>query len=311
MRNIFASSSERHAETILRQLQSLRDEDKLAVSYPKDRKSNDLSHMVEVWRQCIPLLPKSVVDRLSYNMPEGTKLWLSSYEGCLQHLHISLCTFENYALPGCRKVDASEPNVYGRILRLNRNFNFEDKAMEGWGARIFDSSQRGMGMATQGLVNFIDLGIQLGMRKMTIKADEIGAYCWAKYGFLPMPESCGNLRDKLRLRLQACESALPQNVYSQAIRLLQLDDPKMLWKIADLDYDLNGTRLGKRLLLPDFERFFPDYERIFLRSNRNLEWRGELKFANADQMARFHAYLQSRNAPSGALNTPTLIPLFA
>lgn len=121
----------------------------------------------------------------------------------------------------------------------------------------------------------------LGYNKVKVHANiDVGAYTWARYGFVPELNSWSSLRagiaDKLD-RLAASGKVNPR-AYTQVKGLLESRDPRTIWNIADIREPFSDPQkpktntLGKALLL-------------------GSSWHGSLDLSDAATMERFNKYV--------------------
>lgn len=116
-----------------------------------------------------------------------------------------------------------------------------------------------------------------GFSRIDLKSGkEVGAYAWARYGFLPTRESWSELRSLVRERMSRL--GLQDDDARLVRRFLGEPDQQGLWDLADLRTPVawrgREETLGFALL-------------------EGLNWEGTLNFGDAAQMRRFWAYVRS------------------
>lgn len=138
------------------------------------------------------------------------------------------------------------------------------------------------------------------MKKIGMWANYMGAYAWARIGFMPEQKDWNSLKDELGKRLDFIEQHPPQKegllpyTYIDALRkALASDDPKSYWFIVDQEHSCYGTSLGKLLTLPLKElpeSFSRPGAEAGLRSE--LTWHGFLDLNDSDCARRFEACMK-------------------
>ncbi len=98
---------------------------------------------------------------------------------------------------------------------------------------------------------------RLGVRRVTMIADEVGSYAWVRYGFRPVVEGEENwymLRQKIAKKLDDLEKnrVIDRKIRKQVLDLLASNDPNTIEQIADLrtnvtQYDDNGNKITSAL----------------------------------------------------------------
>ena len=110
-----------------------------------------------------------------------------------------------------------------------------------------------------------------------------GGYAWAKYGFYPLPATWNVLKRKLKRGLE-----FYSNLYSfsasemQRINaILDSNNPKRIWDIADLDRHLTTRTVGER------EVNITVGKQLLLGEN----WNGEIDLTNSQALSRLLEYI--------------------
>ena len=124
------------------------------------------------------------------------------------------------------------------------------------------------GIGKKVLKESVDLYKQIGMRSVDLEAGgSVGKYAWARYGFK---------MDKEEWRYYADDIINLQKIDDPALlRILNSDDPKSLWRLADYVDDA-GEKVGKRIML------------------EADAWVGKIDLDDAAAMKRFDNYISRR-----------------
>jgi hypothetical protein len=135
----------------------------------------------------------------------------------------------------------------------------------------------------------IDIYQNIGIDRVGLSAGDVGAYAWAKYGWLPQSvEEWRNLKKGIKTRMEAMAQEAPKGQpYGRidpedrrdVLAMLRSNRPSVIWGVADLTTPTGGENrggrpltLGKALLL-------------------DQKWRGTLDLNNPRQMRRFDDYV--------------------
>ena len=129
------------------------------------------------------------------------------------------------------------------------------------------------------MANRLALAHVSGIEKISSIFGVVGAYAFARVGFLPHPDQWVALRAQIEARLDSnvYASAMTDDQIQTVRDIIQSPDPKALWKVADLrdqitDMDGQQVPLGSFML-------------------RRLMWMGEFDLNNSDQMDRAKSYI--------------------
>lgn len=129
------------------------------------------------------------------------------------------------------------------------------------------------GIAKDILSSSFSLYEQLGVNRVELFANiDVGGYAWAKYGFSPTSASAPTLAAYLRDKLNDFDLSPAARAATTKLIDGLPNDPTLIWAISDIDIPMNGSTLGKQLLL-------------------GSRWRGELVLKNETAMRRFNAYV--------------------
>lgn len=116
---------------------------------------------------------------------------------------------------------------------------------------------------------------QMGVNSVKLEANvEMGAYAWAKYGWVPSVQDWNVLRKKL-----ASQVGLIDGVSEEAQDVIEIvlasPDPKAIWLLVDLQEEIDGMPVGLALLAGE-------------------SWVGTLDRTDPVAMARFNLYVNQQ-----------------
>jgi hypothetical protein len=134
----------------------------------------------------------------------------------------------------------------------------------------------GAGLAKKAMGNLVDLLQRSStVTKVNLYANiKVGAYAWAKYGFVPSQMEWNGLKRSLKDRLDY----LPDDVGQRVGPMLKSDDPRVLWAVSD---DPRG-------------------DDIMIENG----WNGTLNFDDEQAMRRFNAYIGKSPVDDLPLHVP-------
>lgn len=167
-----------------------------------------------------------------------------------------------------------------RIGTITRSFNPESKTAYHGYLRV-DEGVRRTGLVPTMLKNQIDLYQKLGIEKVKLSANiDVGAYAWAKYGWLPSAMEWGMLRSRFEAQLNAGYVALdPTSNWGrhQLLDILHNPDPRAIWDLSDINHldTRSGEKIGKALLL-------------------HKSWGGTLDLKDEATVRRFYDYVATK-----------------
>lgn len=124
----------------------------------------------------------------------------------------------------------------------------------------------------------VDLYRRQGIDDVGVTAgDQVGGYAWARYGFVPYTSSWDGLKQDLYHELYGLGSRISSADRAAMEKILQSDDPKAVWNVADYRAPVRGQRdpLGKHLLL-------------------GQSWGGKMDLHDPDVLDRFYNYVGDR-----------------
>lgn len=94
---------------------------------------------------------------------------------------------------------------------------------------------------------------KMGVKEVSLEADDVGSYAWVRYGFRPGKEGekgWAELREKMTERLQGMEAegSISEETAGKVKALLKSDEPNTIKAIADLDTEIPepGLQKGKK-----------------------------------------------------------------
>lgn len=124
---------------------------------------------------------------------------------------------------------------------------------------------------------------KLGMEKVEVHADiDVGAYAWAKYGFVPKQESWNALRSNLGTRIKAVEmgsTTVDKAALADFKKLLSDPNPKTIWKVVD--HPAKVTVGGKDTTVA----------KAIMTGSAAPHWYGSLDMRDKETMNRFQSYV--------------------
>ena len=189
--------------------------------------------------------PRSLAERLASGLP-GNKTFTYSIDGQLNRFALD--------------TDGREGNAViwysSSVLEMREAHFYED------GIQI-DEKRRGAGLVQLLLGNIADLADEIAIPRISLHAENIGGYSWARAGAVPVGETMF-LRDDLLRRMDriAVRRELTSERFGVAVELIQglRKEPRAIWAIAALSdvvtsahmRDINGPKsmtLGRELLI--------------------------------------------------------------
>jgi len=145
-------------------------------------------------------------------------------------------------------------------------------------------SAQGKGLSKGVLSNQMKLWEEIGVERVELNANiNVGGYAWSRYGFKPTQGEWNKLRKSLRD--DVARSNLTGDEKSILLKVLNSDDPRGIWTVADMsrkvtnkDVFVVGLKKDKPLKIG---------QRLLMDSN----WNGGLDLKDQEQMERFRNYL--------------------
>ena len=170
------------------------------------------AEFLSLWNQFVSLSPRAFYDDLAFEI-EGLRLEFWIYPTGTGGTTVTLDELGTEIL-------------FGEIA-----FDFERKAVDLKELRVNPANQ-GRGLSKLFMRNLVQLSKALDMKGIDLYATEGGAYTFARMGVLPTQEAWLELREQIRRRVDALP--LSEAERKHILTLLESDDPKTIWKIADL-----------------------------------------------------------------------------
>ena len=96
------------------------------------------------------------------------------------------------------------------------------------------------GVAKKILSNLLAAAQCTGFDRINLYADDVGSYLWARAGFTPYASDMPSLCKELTKRIGELQA--PEDERNALLRMVNVFDPKCLWRIAD-------TKYGKEVLV--------------------------------------------------------------
>jgi len=148
---------------------------------------------------------------------------------------------------------------------------------------------------------------RMGVSSVFLTANlDVGAYAWAKYGFLPKKNDWNQLRDSRYLgmfsmdkRLSLVKGQLSESEYKHVQSLLENKDPRTIFQVSDLTIQIDLAKVRKPQILPDHRH----YANAFGHRKGSIslgkflllaqEWEGHFDLSDSECNNRFHTYIES------------------
>lgn len=239
--------------------------------------------------------PEKFKEDFLEGMPHGTKLSIT-IRGTLGHVNLNMSYkgddgsfyFEREIDKKCKTVHHSGAECKGEISKQG----------------IHKKVQR----------RYFDLYKKRGLKKVSITAGDVGAYVWAKLGFIPN-DSQYTIEDMIKKRIDFMQNnpppdggeCLDKGHAAVLKKALETGDPKALWFIVDQDWTYGGHKLGKLLTLSWHE--FKNLEQTYLDTHEDREalpflceglcWSGVLDLTDKDMKRRIKSYLSPGEEQKG------------
>lgn len=179
---------------------------------------------------------------------------------------------------GKAQIAGSLTDAKGKVVgEINRVITIapEGRSVEHVLFRLNKSAQGG-GSAKAALKSSVAAYKKAGMKRIDVHAGlDVGGFTWARFGFVPRQQYWDRMRARTllgKLDDMLDGGTIPQSTYDRMTSVLELSDPRAMWKIADATELVDGVPLGKALLLES-------------------DWIGMLDLSDAATMARFDRYV--------------------
>ena len=170
------------------------------------------AEFVSLWNRFISLSPRAFYDLLALDF---------------QGLRIEFWLYPTGVGGATVTLDALEKEILFSEIAID----FERKRVELKELRV-DPANQDRGLSRLFMRNLVELSTALDMSGMDFYATEVGAYAFARMGGVPTKESWLELREQIRARVETLPLSEAQR--NEVIALLESDDPRTIWKIADL-----------------------------------------------------------------------------
>lgn len=158
----------------------------------------------------------------------------------------------------------------GRAWFHQRRLDLSGPLFEGRKMAIpYDDQHKGRGRLL--MTDLVDTAERLGISLITVEAEDIGRYAWARFGFVPDRGSWNfQVRIEAIRRLQLARGQLTAEAYAAYREVLDMEQPEMIREVAswtdmvdsrhmdDRGYPLK-VELGKALLLETSANWFGDF----------------------------------------------------
>ncbi len=240
----------------------------------------------ELWRSFSDQSQESFYQGLTRGLPKGTKVFL---------------VLHNDGSPEGMRISFSESD--------KNNFCFSRyfyQQGENWVAQHSTARVNG-GMQGHNISRIVQRNLmefygRLKVKKIELKASEVGVYAWARAGFVPYGYEWGQLRGRIAGRMRFLEAypdpkegALPPECVRTVNDALHDGNPKNLWRIVDMKQKCYGLPLGKLLILPWTKQYmhrdFPLLDAKRYGATEQVFWDGKFDMADKDCIARMKAYI--------------------
>lgn len=167
---------------------------------------------------------------------------------------------------------------------------------------VVDEDRSGEGVARAILRGSLKTYEQIGVKEIWTYADlDVGAYAWARYGFVPTDPP--KLFRAVRSRLQALVNrVITPEEYTQIMADLRPTDPTFVWRLADTRLKVSQERLAE--VEPWLQE--PRYDEVRKRIDRDARqgvinigllalvgnpWHGRFQLGDSRQRQRLKAYI--------------------
>lgn len=256
--------------------------------------------LMAAWNKHIPLSPRTMVRMLTRNLPRDTQAGFSQF-------HES----------GRGELEVWRWNHGGYDLLMNDSRTFDLPAGTVLQGNVTVAPHlQGRGYGRTLLRNQIEFFHACGMKDFNITAgSDNGGYSWARMGFLPVKtgESLfhkGVVRH-VSGRLELLAPVLPEDTVREVQELLQFNDPRDMWRLADMTVDVRPgltavfERATSAAAVDDIHRqrlrlLFAEAAESAAKRDASLGlgrllltgavWHGQLDMRNRDQLTRMGRY---------------------
>lgn len=134
---------------------------------------------------------------------------------------------------------------------------------------FFEAGSTGEGSGKKFFRTSMGVYKNLGVSNVKVYANiSVGGYAWARYGYLP--NNVGEIAALIRHGIRRFSSSLTDKQKNTLLRLSESTDPRMLWKLSDMQF--GDRKIGKEILLGN-------------------SWHGNMRLDDEHAMSRFRAYV--------------------
>jgi GNAT superfamily N-acetyltransferase len=145
--------------------------------------------------------------------------------------------------------------------------------------------QKGMGRML--MANLVDTAAQLGIRRITIEAQDIGRYAWARFGFVAERTAwMWQVRIEARRRLLMSRDELAPGRFAAFSSVLDGENPKLIREVASWRDPVSSLELDQDTQLP---KKVPLGQALLLETQ--AQWFGNFDLDDAETMAIFKQYV--------------------
>lgn len=136
--------------------------------------------------------------------------------------------------------------------------------------------KQGQGLAKQFMANRLALYDTLGTRTLLSSFAHVGAYAFAKFGFLPDQKSWDRVRLRLIDKIDGfCDKyGVPDQTKEEITAILLSDEPESMWALADHPCKVDNRAISYRMM-----------------EEAHLYWDGTFNMNNPAQMTRMRNYI--------------------
>jgi len=226
----------------------------------------DLPLTLRNWNNFVREHPSVIHGALSRDLARNLRLFVSSAIGDDGGLRLDMF------------ISGDDSTNVGQLQRLVR---FKQREVDHASAFI-ELKYAMQGLGSLMIRNCFALYLRWEMRIVHLIAGRsVGGYAWARMGWRPTMESWKNLKDQIRVRLETHLLMLTVTERKVIIDAIQSDDPRMIWRLADLNRVINKDgheemSIGKVLLL-------------------GTAWVGVLNLSEVEGLERLEDYLSSKD----------------
>ena len=172
--------------------------------------------------------------------------------------------------------------IIGDGGELKRNFDFEAGTVE-HESLILPNDRQAAGLGKQLLASQVSTYKKMGLKAVNLTANiNVGAYAWAKYGFVPDQKSWDRVRSAIKAKLDNMnpdEWGLKGDV-ADIHAALASENPQAIWAVVD----------SKATLLNENDEEVP-IAKHFLTGKNAPDWDGSLRLDDATALKRFDSYV--------------------